>query len=114
MTDLIARLERGERREGDNAEVLRAMGWDIEGGDCYAPGSEKPHNIASVRPLDSVDDAMRLVPDGWLPSIFRMPYGGWSAEVQDWSSGDEGDGFEAKAPTAARALTIAILRTLEN
>lgn len=120
MTDLISRLEAG-RFEGDNAEVLRALGWTC--GDPYNSYGNRlwtrpdgtyfgPH--APGAPLDSLDDALRLVPER---HGIRMIHVGamqnrdmrWSAVISTPSDLDALGG--SYGATAAQALTIAVLRT---
>ena len=99
---LIDRIAAGQ---GDNAEVLRALGFE-------RLSSER----SLAAPLDSVDDALRLVPDGWLAEAFQ-----WRSEARPWEwtltndrSDENGASVSGRASTAARALTIAILRTKET
>jgi len=117
--DLIARLSAGGRWDGDNAEVLKALGW------TFAPmkvtqnyvgtagqidpahwidASGQRHEVC--RPLDSVDDALRLVPEGWRTDSAYEYESLWEWQLENLETGAL---VYAKAPTAAIALTIAIL-----
>lgn len=123
MSDLIARIAAGE---GDNAEVLTALGWRISSltGHGEPPGKRPrkiiPSNLLPA-PLNSVDDALRLVPEGWRTyAVSQAP-----DNLSDWvwrlttahnvaATMDARSFAKGHAPTAARALTIAILRTKET
>jgi len=61
------------------------------------------------KPLTSVDDALRLVLEGWTTLDVMESEKGWK-----WSLTKNLKVCRGTAPTAARALTIAILRTKET
>jgi len=101
---VIERLEAGERWDGDNAEVLRALGWAILPNDvCKDP--EGWAHAETPQPLNSVDDALRLVPDDFYPEIARRTDGSWAVAM--WN-GDDRRVYVTEH--LAVALTIAILR----
>lgn len=104
---LIARIAAGE---GDNAEVLRALGWLVVGNEI-----RKPDGIGyrpMIHPLTSVDDALRLVPEGWRTfNVFDDGSVVWWLYATDSQNSQK---VQGQASTAARALTIAILRTRET
>jgi len=104
--DLIARLTAGERWGGDNAEVLKALGWKP----VYRQIGTDPAGNARLlpRPLDSVDNALRLVPEGWRVLDLWDHGDEWTAELY-LSGAVSARSVEGAAPTAAIALTIAIL-----
>ena len=115
MTDLTDRIAAGQ---GDNAEVLRALGWEKEGhwswvsprGQHLWLKGEDGDDLPD--PLDSVDDALRLVPEGWTVSLMQYSATKWAAVLV--SARPSVNTTHGPAPTAARALTIAILRTKET
>ena len=98
---LTDRLEKGERWDGDNAEALRALGW-------------KPTEIHKItfyepEPLDDMNAALALVPEGWRTHDVDqdLDAGMWLWMLE----GPPGIGlFHGQAPTAAIALTVAILK----
>ncbi len=98
MTALLPRLTAG-RFPGDNAEVLKALGIEHLVSELIPP-----------TPLDSVDDALRLVPEGWLVDCYQ-----WRgiANPWEWTLKDDrvndGPCVNARASTCAHALTLAIL-----
>lgn len=119
MTDLISRLSAG-RFPGDNAEVLKALGWypnlcdgKPTGEWCNDDGywgwpDKRPLPV----PLDSLDDGLRLVPEGWrtcnvAEDIDRSEWH-WMLSRHSPTSYQGGS-----APTAAHALVLAILRAKE-
>lgn len=112
-TDLTARIAAGE---ADNAEVLTALGWKNperwywvgpKGQHLYLKGE---YGDDLPEPLDSVDDALRLVPEGWMTFNVEQYADEW-----EWTLMRSRIEYrEGCAPTAARALTIAILRAKET
>jgi len=108
--DLIKRLSAGERWGGDNAEVLRALGYSHRwvGGEVISTyKGDKLLVNRGLFPLSSVDDALRLVPEGWTVSLMQYSATKWAAALL--SAGQTIETTSGTAPTAAIALTIAIL-----
>ena len=115
---LIARLIVGERWGGDNAEALEALGFErvekltrpTKVRDAFDYWIKGNLHVSDCRPLDSVDDALRLVPEGWLAEAYQ-----WRSDVRPWTwtlVDDRSDchkTVEGRASTPAIALTIAIL-----
>ena len=106
MNRLIERLQSGERWEGDNSEVLSFLGK-----------GHLDQGMLPLEPLYSVDDALRLVAEGWVSDGVYQ-----SQDGQHWvwpllnalaHNKDDYQGASVwvtgEAPTAAIALTIAIL-----
>jgi hypothetical protein len=111
MTDLLHRIEAGERWSGDNAEVLRALGYsrDLKG---YWYRSGLPLFYGDKRPLDDMNHTLALVPDGWLTEdAYQNPDGTWVWRLSRLRDGHRGPDCEATTPAAA--LTTAILRAKE-
>lgn len=114
-TDLISRLSAG-RFPGDNAEVLEFLGWsEISTGTqdgFFSLWRCDDRQEMGLLPLDSLDDALRLVPEGARTvSAFQLTAGDrwlWTLFY-----GPCRPAFEGEGPTAAHALTIAILRAKE-
>lgn len=106
MDNLIARLSAGERWDGDNAEVLKALGWTERHTGEWLEYPSSSCILPMPKPIDSVDDALRLVPEGWRTvSAFQLSAGDrWL-----WTLLGRGNTFYGRGPTAAIALTIAIL-----
>ena len=115
-TDLISRLSAG-RFEGDNAEVLKALGysWRWAGGEVISTfKGDKLFVNYGLFPLSDMNAALRLVPEGWFTLAARESVtnsGTWA-----WTLAHRIDG-EAVArglgPTAAHSLVLAILRAKE-
>ena len=63
-------------------------------------------------PTESIDDALRLVPDGWFWRVGRSTlYAGWAhLNRKHPNHCDEGDEFSANAASPPLALTAAALR----
>lgn len=120
VNDLISRLSAG-RFPGDNVEVLKALGWTetkhwpavlhSPDGALFLPYATNKCE-AHPKPLDDMNAALRLVPEGARTvSAFQLPAGDrwlWTLFY-----GPRRPAFEGEGPTAAHALTIAILRAKE-
>lgn len=122
-TDLISRLSAG-RFPGDNAEVLEFLGWsEISTGTqdgFFSLWRCDNRQEMGLLPLDSLDDALRLVPEGWRTyAVSQKP-----DALKDWTwrlttaypvaaTSDARCFAHGEGPTAAHALTIAILRAKE-
>ena len=120
---LQSRLTAGERWPGDNAEVLAALGFvkvdrldratmTRDAFEYYIRGDQ---HVCDCRPLDSVDDGLRLVPEGWFTDETSQNcyHGDWFWSLHRnglWRVAD----VQGRAPTAAVALCIAILRARET
>lgn len=110
--DLIERLEAGERWSGDNAEVLALFGYEVfwAGGEVVAVWRDGKLLGRRVHvPLDSVDDALRLVPEGW-----QTVHVDQSDCKQGWRwvicpTGNPNAAIEVEADSPCLALTIAAL-----
>lgn len=123
-TDLISRLSAG-RFPGDNAEVLEFLGWsEISTGTqdgFFSLWRCDDRQEMGLLPLDSLDDALRLVPDGWrTDGVYQSMDGDyWVWPLLNITAHNKDDYLGAsawvtgEAPTAAVALTIAILRAKE-
>ena len=112
MDDLIRRLSAGERWPNDNAEVLKALGYSHRwvGGEVTSTyKGDKLFVNRGLFPLSSVDDALRLVPEGWrLFDLYDRGDEGWGGRL--YRPGDIiGSIKDGTGPTAAIVLTIAIL-----
>lgn len=73
MTDLIARLSaatEGSRELSD--EVLRACGWThlVRRPTFWIKPGMRPLDAPQLDPTVSLDDALRLVPEGWDWSLY--------------------------------------------
>lgn len=119
---LIERLAAGERWPGDNADVLRARGWKeirLEGrlsGEWADPDGYwgRPGEFPLPRPLDSLDDALALVPEGWCSdAVDQYRDGTW---LWPLVGPDELEALRVfgQAPTHCAALCITILRAGES
>lgn len=94
---LIDRLERGERWDGDNAEVLRAL----------QNADKDPIWWTRRNPLDSVDAALALVPPDKTVNLRIEANGSAACALDNEDCYSDGDLI---LPTAAIALTVAILK----
>jgi len=111
IDDLIARLSAGERWDGDNAEVLKALGWSVDGDVVQKPDGVGFHRM--MHSLNSVDDALRLVPNEWhvLYISQNAAKTKWWCRLVPTNDADDAKVVTGHASTAAIALTIAILET---
>jgi hypothetical protein len=115
----LPRIEAGERWSGDNAEVLARFGLTYRwaGGECLGTWhGDKQISRRALVPLDSVDDALALVPEGWGMTLkfipaFMNPKRRWQAVL--WDGHLLALKCGAHAPTHAAALVAAILRAKE-
>lgn len=121
MTDLIDRLEQAEAGSRElSDEVLLALGWScndrIQGKHPKIFGKYWRHPVNrndgywdgdQPDPTQSVDHALKLVPDGWL-TRHSQQFSKWLVEIK-------GDGeHEAWAASLPLALSIAIIRAHEQ
>lgn len=109
--DLIRRLSAGERWNGDNAEVLKALGWEQLSGNEWSNPEDGYWRAPMPRMLDSVDDGLRLVPEGWTVLYISQNTAQtiWWCRLVPANDADDETVVTGLAPTAAVALTIAIL-----
>lgn len=117
MDDLIKRLSAGERWDGDNAEVLRALGFTrvwcmnyqtgrYEDAEYYIRGET---HVCRCHPLDDMNAALALVPEGWFIEHIGEDYAAGMHAVLWRRAGPSCKPVEGHGPTAAIALSIAIL-----
>lgn len=100
----------------ERVEAARLPDREIDDAIHIARTGEKPFNCAtSKRYTDSLDAAMRLVPEGWNWAC--GPRAEWQAHGRSWAWCDETgedweDSWNSYAATPALALTAAALRAI--
>jgi hypothetical protein len=109
MDDLIKRLSAGERWDGDNAEVLRAMGLQVSDTGTLIIMDEGTALYQECYPFDSVDDALALVPEGWSIHINQQDDRRFYAELREGYCTSYNRVAIGSSPILCEALTIAIL-----
>ncbi len=108
MTDLLTRLEQATEgsRELDE-DISRHLGWKHQGANVWRPPNGCDQALAPF--TRSIDAALTLVPEGWIPcSLKWYPDHVW-AHLEALGKLSEGS-----AATPALALCIACLRAHEH
>lgn len=112
MTDLIERLSAATEGSRDlSDEVLVACGWKERHDRLWeTPDKEWCHPDDRPNPTVSLDDALRLVPEGWIAylEVCPAPYPSYATILYE-----PRNKWHGEAATAPLALCIAILRAKE-
>lgn len=100
MTDLKTALEEGTATNTDVATCFferadHRQNWDEGDKDCWEKwstwkiGEEDVHWGDLPSWLTNTDDALSLVPDGWLAKLQKFPTGRWVVKLRDLNTPDD-------------------------
>jgi hypothetical protein len=113
MNDLIARLEKATAPTHDlDAEIYRLWRKTTPpppNGGMWTPDSEYAPNYTG-----SIDDALTLVPEGYLLNLTQSRVGTWDALIHNPANADQHISFDfpygERPKSAATAICIAALK----